>query len=436
MTDEHDFKPILAEVQDRPPNPIGRFFLWTVMAMVLLAAGGLILIEVDVVVTARGRIVPAGDVKVLQPLETGVVSRICVREGQYVRAGEPLVEIDPAMDSADLDGKEKNLQLSRAAMARIAAVLEGREFRPPQKDVPKEVLETQRKLYESQAALYRSTLSEKGGALAEAETALRTLREEVRKFEELLAVTAETERRQKTLVELGAMAENRYRDKLRERLGLEKDLEVKRGQAEEAAARVDRVMHELESFKSSFREKLLSELATNLQGKNALEAEVNSLHFRKDRRSITAPVNGYVHVVAVKTVGGVVTPAQQVVSLVPENAPLQAQVLVFNKDIGFVRPGQRCAVKVDTFDFQKYGMVEGEVATVNPYSVEDKENAGHAYPVHVSLSSEELTTRDGERHLVRPGMTVNAEINVGRRRVIEFFLFPVIKYLDEGLKVR
>jgi len=436
MTDYHEFKPILAEVEEKPPNPIGRAFLWTTIAILGLALVGLIFIKVDVVVTARGKIIPAGDVKVLQPLETGVVSKICVREGDYVKAGSPLIEIDPSVDSADLEGKEKNLNLSRVSMARIRAVLEDRAFRPSGEGRSPEIVDTQVKLYQSQRALYRSTLREKQLALEEAEHAVRTLQDELIKLENQLAVTQEVEHKQKALVEIGALAENRFKEKVRERMSLEREVEVKRGQIKEATARAERVRSEVETFRNSFREKMLSELSSNMQGRNILEAEVTSLNFKKGKRSINAPVSGYVHILSIKTVGGVVTPAQQVVSLVPEDAALMARVLVLNKDAGFVWPGQKCVVKVDTFDFQKYGMIDGSVESVNPFSVEEKENSGDGYPVQVTLASEELKTKDGSIHKVRPGMSVSAEIQVGKRRVIEFFLFPIIKYLDEGLKVR
>ncbi|MBP1720912.1 MAG: type secretion rane fusion protein, HlyD family [Deltaproteobacteria bacterium] len=436
MTDYHDFKPILAEVEEKPPNPIGRAFLWTTIAILGLALIGLIFIKVDVVVTARGKIIPVGDVKVLQPLETGVVSKICVREGDYVKAGSPLIEIDPSVDSADLEGKEKNLNLSRVSMARIRAVLDDRAFRPSGEGRPQEIVDTQVKLYQSQRALYHSTLKEKQLALEEAEHGVRTLQDELTKLENQLAVTQDVEKKQKSLVEIGALAENRFKEKVRERMSQEREVGAKRGQIKEAMARAARVKSEVESFRNSFREKMLSELSSNMQGKNILEAEVTSLNFKKGKRSINAPVSGYVHILSIKTVGGVVTPAQQVVSLVPEDAALMARVLVLNKDAGFVWPGQKCVVKVDTFDFQKYGMIDGTVESVNPFSVEEKENSGDGYPVHVTLASEELKTKDGSTHKVRPGMSVSAEIQVGKRRVVEFFLFPIIKYLDEGLKVR
>ncbi len=306
----------------------------------------------------------------------------------------------------------------------------------PNGDTEPELAQTQRRLYETQRAVYRSTISEKEKALREAEASLQGLREERKRLESIHRLVSEEEKRQQSLVQIGALAENRYREKVKERLQTEKELEMKRGQEEEVTWRVQRVREEMETFRNTFREKLLAELSGNIQGRNTLESEVNSIHFRKQKRQIAAPVSGTIHQLHVKTVGGVVTPAQPVVSIVPENTPIVANILVVNRDIGYVRQGQECIVKVDTYDFQKHGTVEGRVETVSPFNVENKENTSDGYPVFVNLAAMELKAKDGTVYPLRPGMAVTTEINVGKRRVIEFFLFPIIKYLDEGLKVR
>ncbi len=433
--DQHDFKPILAEIQERPANPAGRMFLCLLMAILVIAVLSLFLVEVDVVVSARGKILPVGDVKMLQPLETGVVSGIHVKEGDYVAKGATLLEIDPSLDTADLEGKEKNLRLSRAAMHRINAVLGQTPFHPGS-DAEPEIIHAQTNLYAAQRDLYRSTLGEKEKALQEAESMQRALQEETKRQESLHRIVSEEESRQKALVAIGALAENRYREKIKERLQVEKELEMKRGQVEEISWRVQRVRQEVETFRNSFREKLLSELAGNLQGRTILESEANGIRFRKGKRQIAAPVNGTIHQLHVKTVGGVVTPAQLLLSLVPENTSIVANALVVNRDIGYVRQGQSCIIKVDAYDFQKYGTVEGTVETVSPFNVENKEHSSDGYPVFVNLANLVLTGKDGIVHPLKPGMAVTTEISVGKRRVIEFFLFPIIKYLDEGLKVR
>lgn len=407
--DHHDFKPILAEIEDRPTNPLGTLFLWTIIALMVTVVLGLIFLKIDVVVTARGKIIPTGDVKIVQPLETGVIKKIHVKEGDYVKKGAILLEIDPSVDTADLEGKERNLKYSQLSMNRINSVLKDKEFDPRTKNHSKSVLQAQTAHYQAQ------------------KRALKSLSEEITTLDKLLVEASEDERRQKALVEIGAIAENRYRDKMKERLNLERERESKLGQVEQ------------------LRERLLADYSTNVQSSNLLEAEVSSLKFKQDKRFIIAPVTGYIHLLPVKTIGAVVTTAQPVVGIVPEDTPLEVNAVVMNKDIGYIKEGQRCIVKVDTFDFQKYGTIEGKVQVVNPYSMDEQENKektneaeseSGGYPVKVKILAEILKTKNGDVFKVKPGMSVTAEVNVGKRRVIEFFLFPIIRYLDEGLKVR
>ncbi|MEN6508772.1 MAG: HlyD family type I secretion periplasmic adaptor subunit [Smithella sp.] len=407
--DYHDFKPIIAEIEDRPTNPLGMIFLWTIIALMVVTVLGLIFLKIDVVVTARGKIIPIGDVKIVQPLETGVITRIHVKEGDYVKKGAVLLEIDPSVDTADLEGKERNLKYSKLSLERISGVLADKKFAPEKQGHAKEIIQAQTAYYQAQRR------------------ALKSLKEEIATLDKVLAIAIEDERRQKALVEIGAVADNKYRDKMKERMNLQRERDSKLGQMEQ------------------IREKLLADYSTNVQSRNLLEAEVSSLKFKQDKRFIIAPVTGYIHLLPVKTVGAVVTTAQPVVGIVPEGTPLEVNAIVMNKDIGYIREGQRCIVKVDTFDFQKYGTIEGKVQVVNPYSMDEKDNKektneaeseSGGYPVRVKVLAETLKTRNGDEYKIKPGMSVTAEVNVGKRRVIEFFLFPIIRYLDEGLKVR
>lgn len=249
----------------------------------------------------------------------------------------------------------------------------------------------------------------------------------------------------KALVEIGTLADNRYREKMKERMNLERERDSKGGQVQQLETKLARISDEIQTFKSNFREKLLSDYSNNIHERNTLEAEVSSLKFKQGKRFIIAPVTGYIHLLPVKTIGGVVTTAQPIAGIVPEGTPLEVNAIVMNKDIGYVKEGQSCVVKVDTYDFQKYGTIEGKVEIINPYSMEEKENKetnksaeneSGGYPVRVKMTAETLKTKNGDVYKVKPGMSATVEVNVGKRRVIEFFLFPIIRYLDEGLKVR
>jgi hemolysin D len=324
--------------------------------------------------------------------------------------------------------------------------LNGKKFFPKSSEAPEETLRAQIAQYNAQRNIYTSTLKEKEKECIETQSALDALKNEIGSIDSLLAITGEDERRQKALVETGALADNRYREKIKERMILEKEISVKTGQAEQTVIKLSRIRDEIETFKSNFREKLLSEFSANMQSKNTMEAEVSSIRFKQGKRFIVSPVDGFVHILTAKTIGGVVTTAQPLISLVPKNTPLVVNAVILNKDIGFVKEGQRCVIKVETFDFQKYGTIEGAVEAINPYSLEENSKEKNAdkekevetggYPVRFKLFADALKIKDGTVYPIKPGMSVTAEINVGKRRVIEFFLFPIIRYLDEGLKVR
>ncbi len=444
-SDYHDFKPILAEIEERPVNPLGTYFLWTIISLMVVVLLALFLVKIDVVVSARGKIIPVGDVKVIQPLETGVITKIHIKEGDYVTKGAILLEIDPSVDTADLEGKERNLNYSRLSMDRINAVLNEKSFSPAGKGRASEIVKAQMTHYQAQKDVYDSTLKEKEKESLENQSALESLKKEIETINQVLSITLEDEKRQKSLVEIGTLADNRYREKMKERMNLERERDAKEGQFKQLETKLSRISDEIKTFKSNFREKLLSDYSSNLHERNTLEAEVSSLKFKQDKRFIIAPVSGYIHLLPVKTIGGIVTTAQPVVGIVPEGTPLEVNAIVMNKDIGYVKEGQACVVKVDTYDFQKYGTIEGKVEAINPYSMEEKENKEKSseaeneaggYPVRVKMLTETLKTKNGDIYKVKPGMSVTAEVNVGKRRVIEFFLFPIIRYLDEGLKVR
>lgn len=431
--DEHEFKPILAEIQDKPPNPLGRWLLWAILVFITLLIAGVYFVKVDVVVSARGKIIPQGDIKILQPLETGVIRNIFVKEGDYVKEGQVLVEIDPTVEVADIQSKEKNLVFHTLTKKRVESLLSGKNFSVPER-TPEAVLQVN--LYKAQREAYDASLRQKEKELKEIQTVINSLNEEIAKLSSLLIIVSDEEKRLKSLAEVGAVAEARYREKVKERLNLEREIQLKKSQIEENTLRLERIGHEIDAIKSGFKEKLLTEASNSIQQENLLTSEITTIKFKESKRFITSPVNGYVHLLPVKTVGGVVTPAQPIITVVPENTPLLVRAIVFNKDIGFVKEKSRAVIKVDTYDFQKYGTLQGEVEVITPFNIEDREIGVDGYPVYVKLHSTELKTKDGKIYKVKAGMTVTAEINIGKRRVIELILSPFLKHIDEGLKVR
>ena len=249
---EHEFKPILAEIQDKPPNPLGRLFLWILLTLMVLVIAWMYFAKVDVVVSARGKVVPDGDLKVLQPFEIGVIRKILVKEGDYVKEGQVLVEIDPTVEVADIQGKERNLFFHKLTNRRVKAILSGKEFLAS--DVTTES-QLQTNLYRVQKEHLKASLKAKEKEIEEIKKVIYSLKEEISKLNHLMNVVLEEEEKLKALVIAGAVAEAKYREKVKERLNLEREISLKKNQVEEYMLRLERVMHEIDTIKSEFSEK-------------------------------------------------------------------------------------------------------------------------------------------------------------------------------------
>ena len=189
-------------------------------------------------------------------------------------------------------------------------------------------------------------------------------------------------------------------------------------------ARYEEVLTEV----TALRHEKTSLNATLIQNKAKRE------QLEKQIQTIKSPIEGYINELEIHTVGGVVTPAQKLMTIVPKDCKLKIKAKVMNQDIGFVEENMDVSVKVDTFNFQKYGIITGKVLVVGKNSVED-EKLGPIYEVFIEPQNTALMV-EGKEQTIKTGMSATCEINIGKRRIIEFFIYPLIKYLDESIKVR
>jgi hemolysin D len=203
---------------------------------------------------------------------------------------------------------------------------------------------------------------------------------------------------------------------------------------QESSKRIKELEEEKNSFIHQFKDTKYQELLTLKKEARNLQSQINAINFQNQKQSIISPEDGYVAKLMINTVGGVVTPAEKLISIVPKDSPLIVKANVLNQDIGFIKNDMESKIKIDTFNFQKYGFFEGKVINVGSYSIKD-EKLGDIYEIKIEPDGKRLMVEGKERYL-EAGMSVTAEIKVGKRRVIEFFIYPIIKYLDEGLSVR
>jgi hemolysin D len=252
------------------------------------------------------------------------------------------------------------------------------------------------------------------------------------RLKQLLSSARERESRLKEVLDI--ISKRDYEDAKNQRVEYQEQLSMKEHVIAQSNGKAKELKEQLRLVTQEYRNKLLTELTQKSKEATALRTEVEAIAFRHAKQHITAPVDGYIGKLLVHTVGGVVTPAEKLVTLIPKDVPLIIKATVQNQDIGFISKSMDVAVKIDTFDFQKYGLINGKVKHIADDAIED-EKLGPVYEIAITPTNTTLVV-EGKTLPITAGMSVTAELKVGKRRVIEFFIYPMIKYLDEGLSVR
>jgi hemolysin D len=430
--DKHEFTPLLVEIEERPTSPLGRSLLWSILAFLVISLLWLFLAKIDVVVSARGKVVPDGEIKTLQPVETGVISTILIKEGQSVKKGEVLMEIDPSVSESDLASKQKNLSLLELEIERLDALIHNRPFNPNSAAQDAVSIATQQMMYISTKSAYDQQCQVIEEQLRQAEQQTQGAIIDKKRLTQLLSSAAQREARLKEVLDI--IAKKEYEDAQNQCVEYQEQASMKAHVIEQSNGRLNELTQQLHLVTQEYRNKLLESLTQKSKEATALRTEVKTSLFRNAKQQIIAPVDGYIGKLLVHTVGGVVTPAEKLVTLIPKGVPLIIKATVLNQDIGFITKEMEAAVKIDTFDFQKYGLIHGRVKHIADDAIDD-EKLGPVY--EIAIDPKETTLHvEGKELTINPGMSVTAELKVGKRRVIEFFIYPMIKYLDEGLSVR
>lgn len=430
--DKHEFTPLLVEIEERPTSPLGRSLLWALLAFVTIGLLWLFLAKIDIVVSARGKVVPDGEIKTLQPVETGVISSILVHEGQHVTKGQLLMEIDPSVTQSDLSSKQQNLALLELENDRLNALINNRPFIPNPACKETAAISTQQLMYYSTKSAYDQQRHVIEQQLSQNEEAIQAAIADKSRLKQLLSSARERELRLKEVLDI--IARRDYDDAQNQRIEYQEQLSMKEHVIAQSNGKAKELTQQLHLVTQEYRNKLLAELTQKSKEATALRTEVEAIAFRHAKQHITAPVDGYIGKLLVHTVGGVVTPAEKLVTLIPKDVPLIIKATVQNQDIGFISKSMDVAVKIDTFDFQKYGLINGKVKHIADDAIED-EKLGPVYEIAITPTNTTLKV-EGKTLPITAGMSVTAELKVGKRRVIEFFIYPMIKYLDEGLSVR
>lgn len=439
-----DFSPPLLRLQDSSPNPLGRKMLWTMTFLLLTLLLWASLGRLDIVAVAEGKLVPESYVKIVQPPEAGIVKDILVKEGETVRAGQVLMRMDMLITEADGKSLAAESRRKRLTLRRIDAELSGRAFRIEARD-PSDLAREIEAQYRANRAALEAALAEESSRLVKARQELAAAEQVRQKLEETLPHYREQDQAFQKLAKDGFAGPLMAGDKRRERIEKEQELKTQHHLIESARASIQQSEKKLAQLESDYRRQLHTE-RNDIQGQiDKLDQEMAKQAHKQELLELKAPQDGVVKDLATHTVGTVVQPGTVLLTLVPRDEALRAEVWVSNDDIGFVRPGQSVKLKFAAFPFQKYGMAEGTVEHVSADAVDSDTNGPPSdaarrtrpliYKALVTLPEMALAM-DGHRFSLSAGMQTNAEIKLGSRTVLEYLLSPIQKAWHEAGRER
>ena len=437
--EELAFLPAHLELADTPLSPAPRASLWVIMGLFTVALLWAWLGKLDVVAVAPGKTVTGSRTKVIQSAETAVVRRILVHDGQAVKQGDLLVELDATGTSADSQKVAEALISARLAVLRAAAVVEAMETgKPPvlirDARLPPDRFEATSQLALSQSAAFADRKQGLQAMVAQKQAELHTVESAIAPLQQFLEISRARVADYEKLLDKGYVSRQDYLQRKQERINAERELAGQQSRRAELRSAITGAAEELSLTVTDTRRQLLDELRQAHEQIQQFEPELAKATQRDALMALRAPVAGTVQQLAVHTVGGVVTPAQPLLSIVPESEPLEVEATVFNKDIGFVRPGQRATIKVESFPYTRYGYIEGVVESISHDAVQD-EKLGLVYQARVKMATTAMEVNGVTVHLTS-GMALTAEINTGKRRVIDYILDPLKAGVGEAMRER
>jgi HlyD family secretion protein len=443
-----DFLPGLIAVERTPPHPAARATLWLFLglfAAVLLWTG---FGTLDIVASAEGKLIPSTYLKIVQPSEAGIVKDILVQEGQSVTTGQVLVRMDAVVSEADRKSILNEYQTKRLALRRIDAQLSyqalGRD-----KDDPADLYAQTAAQFNANRLAYEGQLAQERSTLEKAQHDLAAALQVQAKLEQVLPHYRNQEAAYEKLGKDGFAGNLMVTDKTRERIEREQDLKTQSATISAARATISEAEQRLRQVGADYRRNLQAERTETATQYEKLRQELAKQQHRAELLELKAPQAGFVKDLATHTPGTVVQPGTILMTLVPKDENLKAEVFVANPDVGFVRETQGAKIKLAAYPFQKYGMLEGRVVHVSADAQDKPENPpgqsdatqsettrkGLIYRTLVELDTQKLVA-DGRPLTLTPGMQVTAEINLGTRSVMEYLLSPVQKAFHEAGRER
>jgi len=435
-----DFAPDLLALQERPPSRMPRAIAVTLVTLILLLLAWACFFKLDIVASAEGRLVPLSFTKVVQPADSGVVAEILVADGQAVQAGQLLMRMDERLSAADTTALKKDVALRRLTLRRIDAEMADRAMLPSAGD-PADLYAQVEGQFRARRQAYQDAAAQETEAMNKARADLLAAQQVLSKLSQTLPSYRQSAEAYRKLVQEGFVGELAANEKTREAIEKEQDVKTQVATVTSLNATIAQSEKRLAALRSQYRSQLENERMETVALLNRSDQELEKSNVKAGLLDIRAPTSGVVKDLATTTQGAVVQAGAVLMNIVPKEEPLQAEVLLKNEDVGFTANGQTVKVKIAAYSFQKYGLMDGEVAMISPDATDPKQQVqgqpALTYRAIIRLKDTALVDpRSGERYPLNAGMLATAEIHQGRRTVMEYLLSPVQKVAQEAARER
>ncbi len=430
-----DFLPDADEIERRPLPREARITLHVLGAALVCALLWAIISEVDMIVVARGRLVTPLPNIVVQPLETSIIQTIDVRPGQVVKKGERLATLDPTFTEADEAQLRTRLHSLDNQLQRLDAELAGKPVAPGASNDPDSLL--QARLANERQASYRAQQRRVDETVARLRATLETNRRDQASLASRVRVLKDMEAMQEELVAQKYAVRSRLLEAQDRALEAERNLLYARNREQELLKELAAAEAEKASFETGWRQKLMEEVLSVSRERDSVNEQLQKADKRYKLVVLSSPTDAVVLDIAKLSQGSVAREAEPLFTLVPIGAELEAEVQIDSLDVGYVKVGDVAHVKFDAFPFQRHGAMPGALRTLSEDAFRREAVPGATmdafYTARIKLGAARLA-RMPEKARLLPGMTVTAEIVVGKRSVISYLVWPLVKALDESIR--
>ena len=435
---ETEFLPAILEVTETPPSPTGRLVMWTILLLVIVALAWSFLGHINEVAVAAGKVIPSGQIKTVQVKNKGIVKEINVTEGQMVQEGDVLVVLDPTTTTADYDSLKKRAAYYKIDIQRLTAELTQQPFTPEEDpDLEAHDLAAEMALYQSRTSDYRTQRQSRLDVIDQKMARLQATQASYEKYAEVLQIEQEKEARLVALSEQNAISEFQLLEQQSRTIEYAKNAKAELDSINSIRAEIAEAQQNLANVDASYHKDIMTALVEAKKEYYTVTESIKKADEDSRMATIYAPITGRVYNLNIHTLGGIVTDAQPLMQIVPEDVKLEFEVYADNKDIGFIKVGQEAEVKFETFNFQKFGMYKAEVMEISADAVDEPNNPQQdkKFKLILDPTSNDINVY-GNPAKIEIGMNVSAEIKIKEKRIIDFFLDPFRRYTSEALRER